>query len=166
MKVSIKCQECGKDFLVIPYRAKTGRAKYCSLECKYKNMDYKKKKGEVRSCQNCSKEYYLFPTRVRKGANKFCSVKCRAVFNIGKFIGKNSFNWKGDNAGYQARHRWLYKNVKKPDSCPVCNEKKPLDWANLDHKYSRDIKSWKPMCKKCHYKYDIEHGFRKKTKKL
>jgi hypothetical protein len=32
-----------------------------------------------------------------------------------------------------------------------------MNWANLDHKYTRDLSKWVPLCKKCHSAYDQEH---------
>ena len=158
MKVILTCQECNKEFYVIPYRAKTGKAKYCSLKCKYKNMDCKVKTGEYRHCLNCNKEYYIFPNRVKKGENKYCSIKCRAITNLGKFIGENNWNWKGEDAGYQAKHRWVRAHYGKPDTCENCGKNNLsgnfINWANISGKYLRIRSDWQRLCKSCHKRYD------------
>lgn len=47
-KVKRICQECGKEFYVIPYRIKKGKDKFCSRKCYGKWMS-KNRKGENNS---------------------------------------------------------------------------------------------------------------------
>jgi len=154
MKTKLICKECGKNYFVIPYRARTGKSKYCSLKCKYKNMDYKIKKGKVTKCKNCGKEFYLYPSRLKKKEYKFCSIKCRSIAMKGIFIGKKAWNWKGNKVSYQALHTWVKIHLKKPIVCSVCNKRKTLEWANKNHLYKRNLKDWIAMCHSCHCKYD------------
>ena len=83
--------------------------------------------------------------------------------------GVNSSQWKGDKVGYSALHIWVKKVKGKPEKCKRCGTKENLQWANKDHKYSRKLEDWIPLCRKCHYYYDentlnIKHGYNR-TKK-
>ena len=66
------------------------------------------------------------------------------------------WNWKGDNASYSSIHKWINKYKKKPLLCEHCGKEKKLDWANIDHKYKRNLNDWIALCRKCHIKYDGE----------
>ena len=66
------CKSCGKFFYV--QKKKVGRAKYCSLPCKYRATT----KGDLISCKTCGKKFYVPPVRIQRGA-KFCSKKCEFV---------------------------------------------------------------------------------------
>ena len=66
----------------------------------------------------------------------------------------NNHNWKGDDAGYSAFHRRLYKN--QPKKCEVCgttDESSLYDWANVTGRYN-DPDDYKRMCRSCHAKHD------------
>lgn len=39
-RVNSTCQFCGKDFLILPYKIKDGKGKYCSRECKDTHQKY------------------------------------------------------------------------------------------------------------------------------
>jgi len=68
--------------------------------------------------------------------------------------------WKGHNASYSAIHHWVKRNFKQPDKCELCKiskTEKRLNWANKDHKYTRDRKDWLYLCYSCHTQYDIKH---------
>jgi hypothetical protein len=70
--------------------------------------------------------------------------------------GEAAIRWKGDNAGYVAKHIWMRKNYGSPNYCEVCkrSDKKKYNWANLDHKYRRLRGDYKRMCVACHRKFD------------
>jgi hypothetical protein len=77
--------------------------------------------------------------------------------------------WKGDKVGYDGLHRWIGKKKGKPKKCAECGKTKTIQWANKDHKYSRDLEDWISLCSKCHYHYDEKylktlHGYNR-TKK-
>ena len=84
-KVRKVCQNCGKIFLVKPYRK--DKAKYCSAECKYESMSRKMKAKRANAfkqklypvkCQNinCGKVVYVKKDDALK--RKFC---CRACYD-------------------------------------------------------------------------------------
>lgn len=62
--------------------------------------------------------------------------------------------WKGEDAGYSAKHIYIRKYGVKPDICSHCLEKKRLEWANISGKYLRELSDWIALCKKCHKRFD------------
>jgi len=74
--------------------------------------------------------------------------------------------WKGDDAGYDAIHKWIHKNKPKPELCEECHQKPPTDCANISGEYRRDINDYRWMCRKCHMIFDgVEPYNRDKTTK-
>jgi len=72
---------------------------------------------------------------------------------------KDSWAWKGDNAGYSALHKWIYNPwcLGRPKICEHCGvtaKETKLYWANKNHKYKRDLSDWISLCAKCHKAYD------------
>ena len=78
---------------------------------------------------------------------------------IGK-TGEMARRWLGDNAGYHAVHKWIYKEFGKANCCENCGivHKKKYHWANLSGKYTREKDDWKQMCGSCHKKYDLSNN--------
>ena len=62
--------------------------------------------------------------------------------------------WKGDKVGYAALHEWIRSRKPKPLFCEICQIKKPIDMANMDGNYTRDIATWKWLCRTCHMTID------------
>ena len=79
---------------------------------------------------------------------------------IGKAnTGKNNGMWKGNKIGFQALHGWIKTNHKNPDLCQICKKVPPYDLANINPKYNpktytRNIKNWEWLCRKCHMEKD------------
>ena len=72
---------------------------------------------------------------------------------------KNNVAWKGDDVGYRGIHKWINENFGKPIICEICNyDGRWLDWANKNHRYSRNREDWMSLCRKCHKKYDKENN--------
>lgn len=65
-------------------------------------------------------------------------------------------NWKGDEAGYVARHIWIKKLKGKPSYCEVDKRHfgKRYEWASISRANKRDVKDWIQMCPSCHRVYD------------
>lgn len=78
---------------------------------------------------------------------------------------ENNRNWKGDSAGYKAKHLWVRKHLERPEICPICKKRKTREVANLDGKYSRDLSTWKWLCRSCHLRMDDVANKAWKTKK-
>lgn len=80
-----------------------------------------------------------------------------------KVSGKNNTNWKGDGVGYFSLHTWIRKYKGIPDKCIKCgkvgeknkNNRWNIHWANIDHKYRRNLDDYIALCYKCHKKFDF-----------
>ncbi len=84
--------------------------------------------------------------------------------------GESSPSWKGEKAGYYAKHWWMKKEFGNPSKCAHCEiigkflkinskfQKKRwnIDWANISRKYIRNRKDWLGLCRSCHKKYDAK----------
>lgn len=71
-------------------------------------------------------------------------------------VGEESWNWKGDNVGYTALHNWVSRILGKPRKCNHCKtiNARKYEWANISHKYKRELSDWIRLCSKCHRQYD------------
>jgi len=75
---------------------------------------------------------------------------------------ENSNGWKGDEAGQDAMHDWVYRQKGKPKVCEDCGataKERRLQWANKDHSYKRKLDDYISRCIPCHRKYDLENNF-------
>lgn len=67
-------------------------------------------------------------------------------------------NFKGDNAGNDAKHKWIQKLFGKANKCENkdCINKNPkrFDWASINHTYTRNREDWLMLCVPCHRKMD------------
>lgn len=98
-----------------------------------------------------------------KGGKPKCVI-CEKEISYGSVYCKNCrqkderhHQWKGDDAGYQAKHFWVYKRLGSPNYCEICktiDPNKTYHWSNRDHKYKRSLKDWQRVCAKCHKMYD------------
>lgn len=73
--------------------------------------------------------------------------------------GEKNYGWLGDKVKYKSLHIWIERQLglAKNKMCLSCHGKsgsKAMNWSNIDHKYTRDLSKWVPLCKKCHSKYD------------
>lgn len=73
--------------------------------------------------------------------------------------------WKGDDVGYSGIHYWVRKYKGKPIKCFECGVKGKkighrwnIEWANVDHKYKRNLDDYIALCCKCHQQYDCENN--------
>lgn len=62
--------------------------------------------------------------------------------------------WKGDRVGYASLHEWIKNKLKKNNRCNICDQKKPLDLANISGMYKRNFDDWEWLCRKCHMEKD------------
>ena len=80
-------------------------------------------------------------------------------------INEKNPGWKGGEAKLSAKHQWIerYFGDAEEVPCMFCGDtrftKKGLKpkkkhWANLDHKYTRDLQKWTVLCGACHVNYD------------
>ena len=69
--------------------------------------------------------------------------------------------WKGDNVGLIALHRWVRNRKPKPLLCECCGVRKPYDLANVSGEYKRDINDFEWLCRRCHMELDDRMNRRK-----
>lgn len=83
--------------------------------------------------------------------------------------GLTHYRWKGEEACYSSKHKWLVRLYGRADRCdndtcvyPRRNGKgtllkkaKKFTWANISGLYKRDIKDYIKLCVSCHSKYDL-----------
>ena len=73
---------------------------------------------------------------------------------------ENHPNWKGEDAGYSAKHNWIRKVLGKPSKCDRCQTitAKRYEWANKSKQYKRDVADWERLCTSCHRKDGYKNG--------
>ena len=81
-------------------------------------------------------------------------------YGISKKTGRPNA-WKGDEAGYGARHDWIRYHFGRPKKCDDCGTTKIpkgkkwwFEWANISGKYKRKKSDWKRLCRLCHCRMD------------
>lgn len=66
--------------------------------------------------------------------------------------------WKGEKVSYRNLHRWVEREMGKPDTCSQCNlsglRERQIHWANKSRYYKRELSDWLRLCAKCHKAYD------------
>ena len=134
----LKCRVCEGDFYVPKYRAKT--AKHCSRDCWNKRGQHREAK-----CKHCGR------SGLPMSAKKFCSRDCAFMWRRGE----NHHQWKGDNASYSAKHKWVNKEFGKPEKCFNCDSLDKLNWANVSNQHRRDRNDWIELCASCHKYFDV-----------
>lgn len=96
----------------------------------------------------------VVPSETRKKMSE-THKKLGSGSRLPKLVGENNKNWKGDDAGYGAKHDWVRSRFGKPNKCEFCGTTKSrFEWANVSGQYKRVRSDWKRLCKKCHIHYD------------
>jgi len=75
-------------------------------------------------------------------------------------------NWKGDNVGYSALHRWIRRHKGTPSFCEGCGSEKEkrYEWASISHNAKRDLDDYIRLCSSCHHKFDDQGEMMRKTR--
>lgn len=134
--------------------------------------------GKLINCKTCQIEFYIPKSRI--GKKFFCSKICyiedmkgrklspyaykiaiktlksnkeKRLANMRK--GNKHILWKGEDAGYRAIHYWVIRQLGPARWCSLCGAIGKMQWANVDHKYRRNILDYFSACSSCHKKYDI-----------
>jgi len=94
-------------------------------------------------CVICSKPF--FGKRNTCGSKNCISIRISILKK-----GKLNVQWKGDEVGYNALHKWIRKNKPKPLLCVRCNLRHALDLANISGLYKRDVNDFEWLCRRCH----------------
>lgn len=83
----------------------------------------------------------------------------KTSFKGGQFLNEKHPLWKGNKVSYLALHSWVERKKGKPNHCEICKIKKDrYSWANIDHKYRRNLEDYISLCYSCHTKYDIKNN--------
>ena len=116
-------------------------------------------------CRQCGKEFQVYIHNLKKGFGKHCSKICsnRATPHgfekgHGDFRNRKTPKGKTGNPEYQTLHRWVNKELGKPEKCSKCGRDKlrgrKINWASKSRLYKWSLKDWIRLCIKCHAKYD------------
>ncbi len=91
-------------------------------------------------------------------------------------LGNKNPAWKGNNAGMNAKHKYLNTHYPRKKICTICHNKtktfycfKEYHKSNGFENYTRDINDYIEMCQSCHDKHDYKIGVRtpyKRNKEL
>ena len=66
------CEVCRKDFLVVAFKVREGKGRFCSPECRYQSQRQRK----VYRCETCGAEFTITPSEERRGRGRYCSPPC------------------------------------------------------------------------------------------
>ena len=141
------CKDCHLKKSTTDFYGIQGECKECSKKrIKISSRNIKK------NCLVCKEEFGTCSSEIKKGGGKFCSRKCWYKW----FNEKNVYSYKGEQAGYDAKHYWINKKLGKPKYCEFCKKtnKKNYQWSNKSGHYIKDISDWQRLCISCHIKYD------------
>lgn len=80
--------------------------------------------------------------------------KERMILN--NWRGDKNPNWVGDNfKSLSGLHDWIRSKKQKPNVCEHCKKKSPIDLSLKNgKKYSRNVKDYEWLCRRCHMIYD------------
>ena len=75
---------------------------------------------------------------------------------------EKNWNWKWEQSKYTAHHMWVIFHKWKPNYCEHCKKTdlrpRQYQWANIDHKYKRNLDDYIRLCATCHKKFDIDNN--------
>lgn len=104
------------------------------------------------SKKKSSTRYWLGKKRTEEDKLKM------SLARIGRFTGKNSAVWKGDDVKYRSLHKWVERQLGQPRFCEDCGNRelnhRQYHWANVSGNYKRIINDWRRLCVKCHKAFD------------
>ena len=176
-KIKIKCEQCGIEFDVSPYKIKEGCRNFCSIECtgrwKSENIRgdecYQWNGGLVTQiCKECGIEFKAHPCLIKKGYGIFCSRKCGGEWASKNRSGNKSHNWKGGISFEEYPEEFddaLKQLIRERDdfTCQLCwkeeNEKKhPIHHIDYNKK---NCNLWNliTLCRGCNAKVNFNREY-------
>ncbi len=129
-----------------------------------------------KKCLFCQEMYLTHRSysKTQKEKSKFCSLSCgskwkhqnlghlkKYQFKKGENLSEAHPNWKGEDTGIKAKHAWVKARLGKAIQCTRCQKNRDeatIDWANVDHKYTRNLKDYIQLCRSCHRQHDIKYN--------
>ena len=81
-------------------------------------------------------------------------------------IGEDHPNWKGQQAGYMAKHNWIRRKCGSAaqNQCQHCQQP-AREWANVSGEYRRELGDYIPLCRSCHIAFDARMRANRKVRK-
>lgn len=131
------------------------------------------------NCKHCHVEF--LQRRAGKQTKVYCTQSCGLRgqwadgLRVSGRIGKTPWNkgmemprlekshsWKGDDAGYDARHKRAYSIWGAPNKCEGCGTEiaRKFEWANISNEYKNDRIDWLRLCTSCHRYMDYAKLFK------
>jgi hypothetical protein len=149
------CLVCNKEYFITgsSRSRRIKKSRFCSTKCRYSFGQTEETKKKIINSTTGEKNHFYGKHHSKK-TKKIISLKAS------KRIGETASRWKGENAGYVAKHRWISKLLGKTDKCVFCgseNEER-YEWANIDHKYSRNPNDYIRLCRNCHELFDRDQN--------
>ena len=149
MKQHRTCPVCSSEF-VKPQNCSVNswtKRKYCSRVCAQKDKTAP----------------WLISHQIKPGERLSLSTQ----FKKGMNAGASNNKWKGDKAGYVAKHLWVSHHFGKPQECVHCltTELRAYHWANVSGEYKRKRDDWLRLCVPCHRRYDYARDKRLTVRK-
>jgi hypothetical protein len=89
-----------------------------------------------------------------------CFPQSNATNQINKPLG--TYKQAKQPKWYRSLHEWVNRRLKKPKTCPGCNQERKLEACNVSGEYKKNLSDWKYLCRKCHM---IEDGRKEKSVK-
>lgn len=145
MKIK-SCDQCRESYEVPLYRSV--KSHFCSSKCYHD-----------------SRKGISMPDKFHKAKEKWLKDNRDKHIKMLKdrgFSAENNPFWKGDNATYGQKHRWIGNNYTHSPKCEECGSTLNLEWSNISHNYYRVRSDWQTLCRSCHMKFDKNiHGIRR-----
>lgn len=136
-------KKCGKCNKVLP------------LTNEFFSKDKYAKSGFMSQCKECRKEYNKNYRRLNQ-ENLRAYEKSRSKRKE-KNTKRSKIKIMKDNPlqiTYNSVHQYIKRHKDKPKYCMICNEKKSLQLACIDHKYTKNPIDYLWLCQSCHFIFD------------
>lgn len=119
---------------------------------------------EKKSTWSIAKIYGVSQMQIRRWLIKL-EIRPRSYSEASKITRNSKFGpdhhmWQAEKVSYSAIHAWVTRHKGSPQKCEHCQTTEPrkYEWANIDHKYKRDLDDYIRLCTSCHRQYDIENN--------
>jgi transposase-like protein len=100
----------------------------------------------------------------KRAGMRFCSRSCAVTRQheeqpMPTPKGAEHYAWLGADAGYKAVHARLHRTRGSADHCENgCVSSRRYEWAHIHGTDPGDPQNYRPLCKPCHQKYDLQTG--------
>lgn len=137
----IKCDYCGIDKEMKPYKIARSVHNYCSRKC----AQTASRKRVIVICNTCGKEVEKNPSDIVDGRGTFCSKSCAATKNSRYTVR----NWTGGKSSYSIRAKREYGEVC--NKCGYTEHPEILEVHHIDGDRDNNIlENLEVLCPNCH----------------